>query len=255
MRIKCILIKRAFGVVPSLNQDVLQVEASAGEYKVGIHSAVSVGELQFVVLGEQTEKDQPSAHVFVATGKAYTEACDALELTKTGEIAIPTASWALVRPYAEGSGLVGVDQGPMGDYAEGLTFISGPLAHKGPLQKTRLPLRKTGSPASMMPYLGDHEVKRAGQSAELRTVTILFVKMPNEVYKDMDANDMDAANEVFKEVHAAVCSVKGDVQKLIFDDKGCLFIAACGTSQSQGLEMDATPALTLTLRVGHLKFS
>jgi len=89
---------------------------------------------------------------------------------------------------------------------------------------------------SFIPKLLRGKLGSGNRGAEMRWCAVMFVSLPNvklDSGKNMN-NDLKKFNDTFLRVSRIVHKANGEIRDLLFDDKGCVFIAVFGAYRQIG---------------------
>ncbi len=202
----------------------------AGGDRLTLRIGLGVGEVTAAYLGGVDGHWE-----LLIAGPPLAQIAAAEPLAAPGEVVLSPEAWALIAADAEGLPL------PGGQVR--LTAPTHPPAPR-PLRPVDLP---AGAEVALRRYIPAAVLARlaAGQTgwlAELRRVTVLFVRLPDP------AADLSAAQELFAALQTIVYRYEGTINKSSVDDKGTTLVIAFGLPPLAH-EDDAARALQAALGI------
>ncbi|HVS31911.1 MAG TPA: adenylate/guanylate cyclase domain-containing protein [Thermoanaerobaculia bacterium] len=194
-----------------IQEAVTQFDAPPGErlsLRVGVGAGTAVAASLGGIYGR---------YEFVLSGPAVVEATNSAAHAEPGFCIVGAEAWKRVAPLAEATD---AGQGTMQ-----LVRVRGlelpPPAPPPMLDASAVPSLLAYIPASIHRRLG---ARQSGWLAELRRLTVLFVKMPGLGY----GTPFETALSVMRAVQTELYRYEGSVNKLSVDEKGVTMLAALG---------------------------
>ncbi|MFP2925643.1 AAA family ATPase [Pyxidicoccus sp. 3LG] len=184
------------------------------ELSLSLRVVIAAGEVQAVVAGGVQERWQA-----LVRGEPFTQLRDAERSATPGEVLVSTAAWRSLEATTEGDVVSGV----------GARVKSVRAPAPVPLSLPELP---DGADAALRPFVSRVlraalEVGDTGWLAELRRVTVLFLRLdglPEAASDDL----LPRLSGAVRALQEAVYAFGGSVNQLLVDDKGMVLVAGFG---------------------------
>lgn len=192
--------------------------------RISVRSAISCGEvLESHVGGVDGHWE------FLVAGDPLVDVTEGLRRAQPGEVLVAPGSWRFIHERSEG-------------IADRDGFVR--LASAPAVELPRVGIDDAAD-ASLRAYIPDAVLSRydAGQTAwlaELRQVTVVFVRLSGIDYGRTDA--LDRIDDVLRALQTPLYRAEGAVRQFLVDDKGTVLIAAFGLPPSSH-EDDAVRAV------------
>jgi class 3 adenylate cyclase len=203
--------RRAAGCAQAM-RTALQRYAAAGGIELSLRVGIGAGEVVLLDVGGVRDRRE-----LLVAGGAVPQTTGAARQAQPDDVVVAPEAWALVADVCAGERLAG----------GGVRLRSAPPAP--PAGAGTPPSLPEGLDAVLLPYLPRALLGwlRAGHDewlAELRRVTLLFVKLPG---LDHTAT-LDRAQQGMQALQTALYRYEGSVNKLSVDDKGTVLVAGLG---------------------------
>jgi class 3 adenylate cyclase len=205
------LVLRAANCALQIHPEVAGYDADG--HPLSLKLALGVGSIAVVHVGGELNRWE-----FAISGEPMHQVAGGGHLAEPGDTVLSPAAWALVGPFAEGVALAG-------GYRR-LTALTRVLIP--PTQATLdVPLALEEAVRAYLPAAVTRRIM-AGQTdyiGELRTLTILFINLPDLRYDTPLQQAQDAMRGLQR---ALYFPFEGSINKLSVDDKGVTLVAALG---------------------------